>query len=742
MDPSGFSMLELFRLEVAQQGAVLSDGLLAMEQTPTALAHLESLMRAAHSIKGAARLVDVPLAAQVAHLMEDGFVAAQEGRITFSADHIDVLLKAVDMLTRIAALNGPGDAWLAEHQAEYDGLLAALDAVLHGAIPVAVQASANPVTPAATRAPEAEAPARENVLRVSADQLNRLMGLAGESMVESRWVRPYTESMLRLKRRQAELGTLLDGLREALEAERHGERVQGRLRAVQRKAADCRDILAECVAELGSFDNRLNNLAWRLHREVVSSRMRPFADGIQGFSRMVRDVARSLDKEVQLEIVGQHTMVDREILSKIEAPLNHLLRNAVDHGIELPALRLAAGKPAKGTLHLSAYHQAGMLSIVLDDDGGGVDLERLREKVLARGLVSEEMAARLGEAELLEFLFLPGFTTRDSISEISGRGVGLDVVHDTVQQMRGSVRITSQAGRGTRFHLQLPLTLSVIPALLAEIGGEPYAFPLARIARILQAGREQVESVEGHQFISIDGQRIGLVSGSQVLGVEDTTPSVEVISVVVLGERDNRYGLVVDRFLGERDLVVHVLPPRLGKVKDISAAALMEDGSPVLIVDVDDLLHSIGHIAQEGRLSRIGDGDAASQSEAQRKRILVVDDSITVREVERNLLQSRGYQVDVAVDGADGWEAARSGNYDLVITDVDMPRMDGIELLRMIKQDAALRHLPVMIVSYKDREEDRRRGLNAGADYYLTKGSFHDDTLRDAVRDLIGEATE
>lgn len=739
------SMLALFQTELEQQNAVLTEGLLELEKNPASVKHLESMMRAAHSIKGAARLVGLQAIVQVAHRMEDGFVAAQQGKITLTAEYADVFLKGLDMIAAIAALDEAPDDWVARHRPEYDGLLSGLDAVLQGRESVKAQFPASPATqtpraPAAAHTREADAVAKDRVLRVSADQLNRLMGLAGEAMVEARWLRPYAESMLRLKRRQVEMIKILDDLRAALESGRRRDQMLDQVRAAQRKIADSREFLARRMADLEAFDNRLNNLSWRLHREVISSRMRPFADGVHGFSRMVRDVARSLGKEVQLEIGGQEALVDREILDKIEAPLNHLLRNAVDHGIELPEARIKAGKPAKGTLLLFAYHQAGMLSIVLEDDGQGVDLDRLRKKVLDRGLVSPEMAVNLSEQELLEFLFLPGFSTRDNVSEISGRGVGLDVVHDTVQQMRGTVRITSRFGKGTRFHMQLPLTLSMIPALLVDIANEPYALPLVRIDRILRIETAAIESIEGCQFVSFDNHRIGLVSAHQVFGAQGQTAVEESLSVVVLGDRDEKYGVAVNKFLGERDLVVHVLPPRLGKVMNIAAAALMEDGSPVLIIDVDDMVHSIRKIAAEGRLSRIDTDAKAVHINNRKKRILVIDDSITVREVERTLLESIGYDVDVAIDGMDGWNAARGRNYDLVISDIDMPRMDGIELVRMIKQDPNLQRTPVMIVSYKDREEDRRRGLNAGADYYLTKGSFHDDTLRQAVYDLIGEA--
>jgi two-component system sensor histidine kinase and response regulator WspE len=731
-----FSLLELFRAEVAQHAAALTDGILGLEQDQASPQRLESLMRAAHSIKGAARLVDMPAAGQIAHLMEDSFVAAQQGQLVFCADHVDAFLNATDMISCLAADADP-ENWVSQHRSEFDAVLAALTAVPQAESEIPHAALSGPAAPSgAQEAPEHNVKA----LRIGADQLNRLMGLAGESMQESRWLRPYAESLLRLKYRQAELIMSLDWVRTALEEGKSGAQVLDHLREAQLKAADCRHLLADRLTELEEFDHRLMDMSWRLQREVVASRMRQFGDGVRAFPRMLRDVARSLGKEVQLQLNGLETMVDREILEKIEAPLNHLLRNAVDHGIESPEQRLQAGKPARGTIKLNAYHHAGLLSIVVEDDGCGVDMERLRNKVLERGLVSEAMAAELSEAELLEFMFLPGFTTRDTVTEISGRGVGLDVVHDAVHEMRGSVRSASRPGQGMRFHLQLPLTLSVIPALLVHICGEAYAFPLARIERTLKIERSAVESIEGRQFISVDGDRAGLVFAAQVLELEKEAAAdyTQFLSVVVLGEQEHKYALVVDHLLGKRDLVVHVLPAGLGKIRDISAAALLEDGSPTLIVDIDDMLRSIEHMAKEGRLDRVGDSGA--DSDTRRKRILVVDDSITVREVERKLLSAVGYQVDVAVDGMDGWNAVRGGGYDLVITDVDMPRMDGIELVRLIKQDLDLRLLPVMIVSYKDREEDRYRGLNAGADYYMTKGGFHDDTLRQAVRDLIGDA--
>jgi two-component system sensor histidine kinase and response regulator WspE len=325
------------------------------------------------------------------------------------------------------------------------------------------------------------------------------------------------------------------------------------------------------------------------------------------------------------------------------------------------------------------------------------------------------------------------------VTEISGRGVGLDVVQDMVRRVRGSVTVSSELGKGTRFELQLPLTLSVMRVLLVEVSGEPYAIPLAHIARTLKLPIGSIDSTEGRRHFDLDGERIGLVTAHQALGIGSPRPDDEQVSVIVLSGHGHRYALVVDRLLAERQLVVQPLDARFGKIPDVAAGALMEDGSPVLILDVEDLVRTIEKLVATGAVSDVGPRTQARPA-AKRQRVLVIDDSLTVRELERKLLASNGYDVEVAVDGMDGWNAVRTGGFDLVITDVDMPRMNGIELVTLVKKDPQLKSLPVMIVSYKDRPEDRRRGLDAGADYYLAKGSFHDDPLLQAVKDLIGGA--
>lgn len=744
-------MQELFRVEAENQTALLTSGLLELERGPASAEQLERLMRAAHSFKGAARIVDLSPAVQVAHAMEDCFVAAQRGSLELNRQHIDALLRGVDWLVEVARQD---DATIGDWMASRGGELDAWLQLVRGLMSSQTSASAEPPAPApsrqgaalvkpadATPAPRKTQKEGERFLRLTAENLNRLLALAGESLVESRWLRPFSESMQRLKRMQSDMERTLDNLRQPDALNDLPESARVKIGDLLKQTTEARNYLNDRLQELDQFDRRSASLSNRLYLEVLRTRMRPFGDGVQRFPRMVRDLARSLGKQVRLEIVGENVQVDRDILDRLEAPLAHLLRNAVDHGCETPEVRVRAGKSAEAIIRLEARHSAGMLQVVVADDGGGLDTNRVRSVISQKRLTTPAIADKLNEGELLQFLFLPGFSLKADVTELSGRGVGLDVVQSMVKGVRGNVRVTSQPGNGMRFQLQLPITLSVLRTLLVEIGGEPYAFPLAQIASTLKLERERVETLEGRQHFRTGDQHIGLLGARQVFDYTDAPAPEQELPVVVLGERNQRYGLLVDRFLGERELVVQPLDPRLGKVKDISAAALMENGDPVLIVDVDDLIQSIEKLIATGTLAGVT-RQALESSTHKRKRVLAVDDSLTVRELERKLLEGAGYIAEVAVDGMDGWNALRTGHFDLVITDVDMPRMDGIELTTLIKQDAHLKLLPVMIVSYKDREADRMRGLEAGADYYLTKGSFHDETLIQAVMDLIGEPDE
>jgi len=753
------SLLELFSLEAEAQTQVLSSGLLALERNPTQADYLESCMRAAHSLKGAARIVGIDSGVSVAHVMEDCLVSAQEGRLLLRPEHIDALLQGTDLLMRIATpANAPQAADIEAYVALMGLLLDPSAAPTVAPPPMAeLQMQAPPPAPAPIETPaqvietplETSDPAPrknkrtteggERVLRVTAERLNSLLDLSSKSLVETQRLKPHLATMQRLKRMQNNGLRALESLNVHLKEHALSLEAQEALEDARRLLAESQQLLAEKNAELDEFAWQASQRAQVLYDTALACRMRPFADVLTGQVRMVRDLGRSLGKQVRLEIEGEKTQVDRDVLEKLEAPLTHLLRNAVDHGIETPEQRLLKGKSEEGLIRLRASHQAGLLVLELSDDGNGVDLEKVRRSIVERQLSPAETAAQLSEEELLTFLFLPGFSLRDTVTEVSGRGVGLDAVQHMVRQLRGAVVLEQTAGEGSLFHLEVPLTLSVVRSLVVEVGEEAYAFPLAHIERMCDLEPQDIVQIEGRQHFWHEGRHVGLVAASQLLNRPASQSSGETLKVVVIRERDAVYGVAVERFVGERTLVVLPLDERLGKVQDISAGALLDDGSVVLIVDVEDMLRSVDKLLNTGRLERIArHGNQAA--EVARKRILVVDDSLTVRELQRKLLLNRGYDVAVAVDGMDGWNALRSEDFDLLITDIDMPRMDGIELVTLLRRDNRLQSLPVMVVSYKDREEDRRRGLDAGADYYLAKASFHDDALLDAVVELIGGA--
>jgi two-component system sensor histidine kinase and response regulator WspE len=750
--------LALFADELERQVTELNRALLKLEHDREDPQTLQILMSAAHSIKGAARAVDLAPLARLAHLMEERLVTAQHKQAVINETCFEILFEAVDFLGRLSVL--PSNTIHAAVDSQKDtieALCSALELCLSrpkALFPVqqAVQQTSPSVTSSEVVSNSSDKPFKaSNVrneartqhyrrsLRINAETLNLLMGLAGEALVESRWLAPFAQALMKFKRDHSKLSQSVDQLRLGLQELKVTPKLEVYFDELMKGFHASQQDMNERLGDFEMFASRYSNIAERLYRAVIESRLRPFVDIIGPLPRMVRDLAKQLNKKVRLEIYGEKTVVDREILEKLEAPLVHLLRNAVDHGIEDPVGRLKLGKAEEGLIIVHAQHRAGMLAIDIIDDGHGIDLEDIKEIIINKQLVSRETADHLSSAELYDFMFLPGYSTATAVTEISGRGLGLVIVQGFVQEVGGRLRLESTLNKGLALHMLLPLTLSVMRALLVQVAGELYALPLAKIDRVLSIERTEVIHLEQHPYFQSGDENIGLISANEILDLPSSQPLGENLSVVVISDQMSRYALVVERFVGEKELVLHELDPLLGKVPNISAGAFAEDGTPILILDIEDLMRSIDMLLSGGRLHGFNQGTDREAVKMRQKRILIVDDSITVREVECRLLANQGYAVATAVNGVDGWNAVRTGQYDLVITDIDMPRMNGIEFVRTIRSDIRYRHLPVMIVSYKEREEDRIQGLDAGANYYLAKSSFHDEALVVAVRDLIGE---
>ena len=589
----GFDLFELFRAEIVAHGASLNDGLLRLEQNPADVHPIESLMRAAHSIKGASRVIGLDLAVDLAHHMEDCLVNIQKKVEVCGPERVEQLLGGTDILTQLGTLQEADlPTWKSTNAVDINALITALSAPPQ-AMPVSVTVAkpvdvVEPFVPAAeiippkaeslvapTNPPTAALSATKSVagsseqpiqpsnksgntaksaaaaaapevrtVRVNAENLDRMMRLAGESMVEGK-------RFPQIRRGLREMKSQLRFARDSFES------------AVKRRdAAEISSSLARLATIEGSLTShaeflenvfrRTEEVGTKLYHEVIGSRMRPFGDVTAGHPRMIRDLAKKLGKKVQFDIEGAHVAVDRDVLARLEAPLNHMLRNAIDHGVEGPEDRLAAGKSETAHLRLQARHHAGMLEVRIRDDGRGIDPERVRTKVIEKRLQSADIAAGLNKTELLEFLFLPGFSTASQVTEVSGRGVGLDVVSQTVREIGGTVRLESQPGQGSEFILSLPITLSVIRAVTVMVGGEGYAFPLARIERIVKVDSASLKSMEGRLAFELDERSVGLLRASELFGLSQTpdSNSSSVVNVVVLGDIDNPCGLVVDQFMG------------------------------------------------------------------------------------------------------------------------------------------------------------------------------------------------
>ena len=724
LQPVDESMKTIFSEEVGNQLSAISSALVELEDDFSNPQKLERLMRASHSLKGAARVVGLGDIVDFTHEMENCFSAAQNSKIRINSDSLDVFLDCADFIAQLR-----DDNFESMNRSRFAELFAQLREIEAGGTPKRAAAKRSEEQP-----PRGGKGARRDAyVKVSPESLSSLMELAAEILIENRRVEIYRESAAAIKSLQEQIVRQLENAMNSLEGTRGSDAAMARLEQLRKSMRSLVDAARSQAVALGEYSRRNVALSDRLYAEVLASRMRPLSDGLTAFPRLVRDLAKESGKKISLEIHGKDVPVDRDVLENLEAPLTHLLRNACDHGIETPEVRAAAGKPQTGKIVLSAWHSAGFLMLRIEDDGAGLDESKIRAKILEKKLVAPEILENMPADELFEFLFLPNFSTKDDITQLSGRGVGLDVVQSMMREVGGSISVSTESGRGATFTMKLPVTRSVVKALTVGIAGEPYAFPLARVYRTLRLSLSEIENASDGSFFNLDGRRVRLFSGAEVLGFGRTAQRAgEEIYAVASANKGSVYAFAVDGLPNEVELVVRPLSAGLGKIPCISAASLDENGLPVLIIDVDDLMAYAEKISARASDSAQSENSEASES---RRRILVVDDSATVRQTQRKILEGAGYAVDTAVDGMDGWNTFRLSDYDMVVSDVDMPRMTGFELVEKIRSVNGA--IPVVIVSYKDRSEDRAKGAVAGANAYLTKNSFRDDSFLRTIKSLV-----
>ncbi|MBX7201197.1 MAG: response regulator, partial [Rhodospirillaceae bacterium] len=594
--------------------------------------------------------------------------------------------------------------------------------------------------PAAVIAPPPPAPRigaaqDDTTVRVSTRRLDRLIALGGELRVAQGRAGVRNQDIGRLLNVAEHWKNEWRGLEKSIGAARRdgeaNDAIELAARAVDMGKENTQWLtrsLEQLGAVLAADRKALDQIAVPLDREVLGARTIPFAEATAGFDRVVRDLARAVGKDVDFSLEGGKIEIDRQVVAAIKDPLLHLIRNAVDHGLESASERAAAGKPARGRLMVSAALRRGMVEITIADDGRGFDLQAIRAKAAAMGLPVPDDDA--GAARLA---FAHGFSTAKTVSDISGRGVGLDVVKTVLESQRGTVDIAFEKGKGTRFTLTVPLTLTRLHALLVSAGGLTHAFDSSAVLGLKRVSPDDLRTLEGRDAISLEDGPLPLYRLADLLGLPGAVSEAGKLPVIVIRHGTERIGVVVEQLMAEQEVMVKDLGPRLPRVTGVAGAAILADGKIALILNAADLLRTaLGRAPMPVLAQSFSLGPAAAK-----KRLLVADDSVTTRTLVKSILEASGYEVIDAPDGMNAWQLLQEKGADLVVSDVEMPKMDGFALTEAIRGSKRLREVPVILVTALESEKDRMRGLGAGADAYLPKSTFDQTNLLQAIERLI-----
>ncbi len=812
-DEVGPEILEFFQPEAEEHLQVVSDCLISLEGNNNP-EEINRLFRAIHTVKGSAAQVGLKRLGAIAHRVEDLIGRLRDGEIEPSPAVVDLCLESVDVLKKTlhqqwtdesemrnavdSLLNRIAEFAPVEIEEAADDAFVAADSFeqpLHG----------NELAPPtharkAIKQPAAPAQAAKSV-RIALERLDRMMNTVGELVI----------NRTRMVGRVSELEKLVDTLSFSK------ERLQGKVNEFQEKyefnrisssrtfsswqsattpqrltsaaagdgmfddfselemdryddfnilsrsmaeiSADVNEVLTQLEGYIGRVEGDIDEftkLAHHLQDEFTAARMVPIGTLYSRLSRAVRDAAQSAGKLVDLNFVGNETELDNNIIQQISDPLVHLVRNSVAHGIERSDARRDAGKSEIGTVSLRAYHRGNHIYIEVEDDGGGIDYERVKHAAIERGLVSHDTADRLTERDLREMLFHPGFSTAHSKTELAGRGVGLDVVRANLNALNGEVEIQSTPGAGTKFTLKVPLTLIISPALFVRCGGVSFALPLAVVEEIRRIRADEIEDVGGKLLTKVRDVVTEVVRLDTYLGLPPLEPINGYFRMVVANTGNRQIGLVVEEVLGKDEIVIKNLGEYLRRVKLFPGTTIAPDGSLILLIDLNRMVaaepnerRTLQASASAARVFAPGSEaiargtiptDAIDRVEHERV-IVVADDSISVRKFVGRMLEKNGYRVKLAADGLEAAELVAQHGCHLVITDLEMPRMTGYELMVQLRQNPQTRRIPVMVVTSRAGAKHRDRAIKEGATSFLTK-PVQEDQLIAAVEKLIGlEAT-
>ncbi|MHB1036138.1 MAG: hybrid sensor histidine kinase/response regulator [Pirellulales bacterium] len=767
-------MRKLFAIEAEENLQTIASGLIEIEKEEDPdrrQAATESVYRAAHNLKGAVRTMNLPGIGAVCQSAESVFSAMKKGALTPLEADFDVLHRAVDSIVRmLASGTGEHDAQVSQLIEELERIAASGKMVLSatsgpqergvkGDRPLFADTKTGTVPQSPPPAPAAKqatavapaGPASADTVRIATAKLDAIL-LQAEELISVK---------LAADQRIAELAEALAVFRPW---KKEWEKAEARARAASRRQktrpaehaaippgagpshpadpfdgglARTRELearLGGLLASLRSDRRAMGTLVNQLLEGAKTVLMLPFATLLRTFPKMVRDISREQNKEVDLVFNGEDIEIDKRILERMKEPLIHLLRNSIDHGLETPDVRRARNKAPGGTIRVDVSQAEGnQVQILVSDDGAGIDPAKLREAAVRRGVLSREEAGALDDQAALTLLFQSGVSTSSLITDISGRGLGMAIVQEAVDKLGGRITLDTRKGEGTTFRISLPLTLATFHGMLLEEYGQLFAVPTSSVERALRVKREDVRTVENRETITVNGTPLSLVRLGAALGLAqaaDGTKDRPLLCVIVLNTGQQRMAFSVDSLLREQEILIKNLGKQLARVRNIAGATVLGSGKVVPVLNVTDLFKSAV------RAGRASSAPRAVKPETQRKAILVAEDSIASRTLLKNILASSGFDVHTAVDGVEAWTALKERPFNAVVSDVEMPRMNGFDLTAKIRGDGKLAELPVVLVTSLESREDRERGMEAGANAYILKSSFDQSNLLEVVRQL------
>ncbi|HAA44745.1 MAG: gliding motility regulatory protein [Halomonas sp. 54_146] len=701
--------IERFVEEAADHLPRLRAGISALEQGRADGEQINELFRAAHTLKGSSRMLKLVPITALAHSTEELLSALREETLSATPDITSLLSQAVDGLEDLVRRLAEGEPPEALPEADA-ALCSGLENAASGQAPVQsalsaadVSAAVSSTTSSATLPATTDSELRlSDTVRVRLDRLDDVIRLMGEVLSGHHHLHS--------------LASQARALGATLPVEQ-----QAPFNAFSRELKD--SILAH------------ESLMGDLHDRALQMRMLPLSVVFEPLAHMSRELAQSLGKQVDCRVRGSEIELDRQMIDRLSDPLIHLLRNALDHGLELPAERQAAGKSPRGQLVIEAWQDAGWVMVEMRDDGAGICLKNVRKKALAKQLLTEEQLNALSEQETLELIFLPGFSTKSMITDFSGRGVGMDVVKRTVvDELNGDLQLASELGSGSRFTLRLPLSLAMMRVLLVSVGGVNLAVTAPYVSELVECSAESFIDAAGQRTLILRNEFVPVASLAQLLELPSAEPfkepRKEPTLLLVVHLRQQKLALIIDTLIDERDMVIKPLPGHLRHLPLVSGMVSMGRNTLVSLLHVPALLELTQRKTQRPA------GEQASATA--RPRILVVDDSLNTREIEKDVLEAWGYHVTLAENGRDGLAKALAEPFDAVLTDVEMPVMDGFALTAQLRENELYRYRPIIIITSREKEADRRRGIEVGADAYIVKGSFDQNNLVATLQALLG----